>query len=238
MTRAEILSSVRYLINELSTDVGALLDDAANLVDFVNDAAEQVVNDLLPQMPHVFLTSENVTLVAADSDYTLTNEFMQIYKVERYATGKRPKEIPIIDPLKLTFYTTIGETKDEPQAVYFKGTTMFVVPTPSAASASSGVYLRVWEVVPEAAAVPTNGPTYIPRPAHRLIVYWAAYLAATSIGVDPTRYLVLYQKRLAQILKTNRDRYQQEPRFVRESVADRIVFDDREPYFYDTDWPD
>jgi hypothetical protein len=238
MTAAEILASIRNLVNEQSGDAGALLSDTGNLLDFAYDAAEQVVNDLLPHMPHLFLTSENVTLVASQANYTLANEFSQIYKVERYQSGKSPKEIPIIDPLKLQFYTNIGETEDKPSAVYFQGKTLYVVKTPSVASGSSGIYLRIWEVVPEPAAIPVAGPTYIPRMAHRLIVYWGAYMAATSIGVDPTRYLVLYQKRLAQTLKLNRDRYQQEPRFVREAVTDRMIYDDREPYFYDTDWPD
>lgn len=237
MTRAEILTAIRNLINEQSTDAGALLDDAGNLLDFAYDAAEQVVLDLLPQpfMTHMFLTSENVSLVAATDSYTLANEFLQIYKVEKYVTDKKPKEIPIIDPLKLQFYIKTGETGADPTAVYFKGSTMYVVPTPSEAKTD---YLKVWEVVPEAAAIPVTGPAYIPRIAHRLIVYWAAYLAATAIDVEPTRYLIIYQKRLAQVIKTWRDRYQQEPKFVRESVSERIVYDDREPYFYDTDWPE
>jgi hypothetical protein len=235
MTLAQILASIRNLVNEQSTDAGALLSDSGNLLDFANDAAEQVVLDLLPQMPHMFLTSENVSLVAADVDYTLANEFLQIYKVERNVTDKRPKEVPIIDPLKLTFYLKTGDTAADPTGVYFKGSTMYVVPTPSESKAN---YFKVWEVIPEAASIATAGPTYIPRIAHRLIVYWGSYLAAQSICVDGTPFLVMYQKRLAQVLKTWRDRYQQEPRFVRESVADRMVYDDREPYFYDTDWPE
>jgi len=235
MTRAEILASIRNIVNEQSTDSGALLADDGNLLDFAYDAAEQVVIDLLPHMPMMFCVTEDVNLVADDDDYDITAEFLQVYKVERNVSGKSPKEIPIIDPLKHQFYAKTGETTDYPWAVWFQGSTMYVRPTPNQNTTG---YIRLYLVVPEAVAIPETGPEYIPRIAHRLIVYWGAYLCATSIGVDPTRYLVLYQKRLGQTLKAWRDRYQQEPRFVRESVTDRMVYDDREPYFYDTDWPD
>lgn len=235
MTKAEILASIRYLINENSTDAGALLSDTGNLLDFAYDAAEQVVMDLMPYMSDQFLATETVTLVANQANYTLTNSYLQIYKVERNVTAKRPKEIPVIDQLKKQFYMSVGDTGADVKAVYFIGDTLYCVPTPSAASTG---YLRVWEIVPEAAAIPTAGPTYIPRVAHRLIVYWGAYLAATHIGVDPSRYILLYQQRLRAVLKLWHDRYQQEPRFVRESVADRAVYDDREPYLYDLEWPE
>lgn len=235
MTLAEILASTRNLVNEQSTDAGALLSDVGNLLDFVNDAAEQVVMDLLPHMPHMFCVTEDVNLVANTGSYAVTAEFLQVYKVERNVTGKSPKEIPIIDPLKHQFYAKTGETQEYPWGVWFQGKTMYCRPTPSK---STTAYIKLYLVVPEAASMAVAGPTYIPRVAHRLIIYWAAYLAATSIGVDPTRYLVLYQKRLQQTLKVWRDRYQQEPRFLRESVLDRMVYDDREPYYYDTEWPD
>ena len=235
MTLVEILASARNLVNEKSTDAGALLDDAGNLLDFVNDAAEQVVLDLLPHMPHMFCITEDVNLLANTGSYAVTAEFLQVYKVERNVTGQSPKEIPIIDPLKHQFYAKTGEKQEYPWGVWFQGKTMYTRPTPNKATTA---YIKLYLVVPEAAAMVAGGPVYIPRVAHRLIVYWAAYLAATAIGVDPTRYLVLYQKRLQQTLKVWRDRFQQEPRFIRESVTDRMVYDDREPYYYDTEWPD
>ncbi|HET6453475.1 MAG TPA: hypothetical protein VFI02_03645 [Armatimonadota bacterium] len=235
MLLTEILASVRNLVNELSTDAGALLSDSGNLLDFANDAAEQVVLDLLPHMPQMFCITEDVDLVANTGSYTITAEFLQVYKVERNVTGKSPKEIPIIDPLKHQFYAKTGETQEFPWGVWFLGDTMHVRPIPNVNTTG---YIKLYLVVPEAAAIAAGGPVYIPRTAHRLVVYWAAYLAATAIGVDPTRYLVLYQKRLQQTLKVWRDRYQQEPRFLRESVLDRMVYDDREPYYYDTEWPD
>jgi hypothetical protein len=234
MTKAQILQAVRDIVNEQSTDAGALLDDAANLLGFVDDAIEQVVMDLIPVMPMEFLASEFVSLVAADVDYDLTGEYWRIYKVEKYVAGQNPTEIDILDPLNLQYATQIGESVDEPHSCYIIGKTLYPVPIPAASKTN---YFRVWGIRPEATTLPDLGPTYIPRPAHRLIVYWAAGIIATILGGKPESFQKLYQYRLGKVRELYAGKFQQSPKFVRESVAERTTRDEREKVFYDPDWP-
>jgi hypothetical protein len=233
MTKAQLLASVRYLVNEASGDSGALLGDATNLLDFVNDAMEQCVLDLLPIMPGQFLTSENVTLVAGTANYTLTNSFLQIYKVEKNTTGESPKQIEIIDPLEIQYYMKTGDTDAEPNACYFVGNVLYFVPTPAAAATN---YAKVWEVMSEAATIADAGPTYIPAIAHRLIVYQASALIAKMLGKDASVYYDLYARRLAQVQKIWIGRFQQKPRFIRESDMERSAIDARLSIDIDKEW--
>lgn len=75
MTKAEILSAVRYLVNEKSTTAGAHLDDAGNLLEFVQSAVEDVVMDLMKFMPGQLAVAENISLIANQANYTLTTSF-------------------------------------------------------------------------------------------------------------------------------------------------------------------
>lgn len=234
MTKAQILQSVRDLVNEQSADAGALLDDAANLLGFVDDAIEQVVMDLMDIMPQEFLGSEFISMVAADVDYDLVGEYWRIYKVEKYVSGENPTEIDIIDPLNLEYATQIAETADYPHSCYFIGKTLYPVPIPSKAITN---YIRVWGIKPEATTLVSGGPAMIPRPAHRLIVYWAAFLIATMIGAKAEKFTQLYAYRLGKVRQIYGGKFQQSPRFVRESQAERTTLDQRERAFYDKDWP-
>lgn len=233
MNKAELISTTRYLTNELSTDSGALLDDATNLLDFLGDAIEQVVLDLIPTCPSVFLDTEDITLVANDNDYDLTAEFWQIYKVERYETNKAPKEIAIIDPLQLQFETNVGDTEASPDACYFMGSTIYFVKIPSEAKA----YARVYYIKPEATTIATAGPAVLPRVAHRLIPLYASALIAEMLGHDPAKFLGLYAMRLNSVKKVLRGRFQQSVRFVRPGVRERISVDTRDKVLYDIEWP-
>lgn len=233
MTKAQILQSVRDLVNEQSADVGALLDDAANLLGFVDDAIEQVVMDLIPFMPMEFLASEFISLVAGTTNYTITGEYWRIYKVEKYVSGENPTEIDLIDPLNIQYATRVLETNDQPHSAYIIGSKIYPIPIPAKTIAN---YYRIWGISAEAVTLATNGPTMIPRPAHRLIAYWAASLVATILGGKPEKFQKLYQYRLEQVKKLYAGKFQQSPRFVRESVTERTTRDERERVFYDPDW--
>jgi hypothetical protein len=233
MTKAEILAYTRHLVNEQSPDSGALLDDRENLLQFCYDAAEQVVLDLVEFMPLQFCTTETLTLTANVQTTTFTAEYLSIFKVAKNVTDNNPKEIEIIDPLDEQFYHTVGETAAEPMACYFLGNTIYWVPKPSTTTAA---YAKAYLVVPEAAAIPVTGPAYIPRVAHRLICYYAAGLAATMADSNPAKFFALYKNRLDKVTDAWRARFRSKPRFVKESVADRIVIDARESAFFDPDW--
>jgi len=235
MTKAQILQSVRYYVNEVSTETGALLNDSGNLLDFVEDAVEDVTLDLVPIMPMQLCTTETITLVANQANYTLTTTaYLGVYKVERYVTNQPPKEIDIIDPLDLQFYTNIGETNANPDACYFLGDTIYFVPTPSEAKA----YARVWLIQSEPASMATAGPTYLPRQTHRLVVYRTMLNLASLMNTNLNQFAVLYNERLRKIRRIWAGRYQQEPRFVRASKHSRRVIDARERAFYDKFWRD
>lgn len=234
MTRAEIITAVRNLVNEMSSDAGALLDDDGNLKEYVNDAQEQVVLDLLQWMPGHLMTSETVSLIAGQSSYAITTNYWQVWKVEWNLSGQSPREIPIIDPLESEFYITVGETDTEPRAVYFLGDTMYVVPIPASSVANN---IKLWLVRSEAVLMGVNGPSYLPPVAHRLIVYQAAILIATSLEKDPSLFTQLYARRFQKIVEAWRARFQQKPRFVNPPLSVRQTTDARDPALYDKEWP-
>ncbi len=233
MTRAEIITDIRNLINEQSTDAGALLNDAGNLLTFIDDAAQQVMLDLMPIMPGQFLATENISLVANTQAYTFTASFWQIWKIERNVTNESPREIDIIDPLEAEFYAKVGETDTEPRACYLLGDTLYWVPTPSASYSN---FAKAYLVRPEAATVPSGGPAYLPAVCHRLIVYQACVIIATMLERDTSPYEKLYARRFIKVNEVWRARNQQSPRFVNPSVALRRSADMRDPALYDKGW--
>ena len=234
MTRVEIIQAIRDLVNESSDDPGALLDDAGNILGFIDDAVEQVVMDLVDTYPNELLTYEDVSIVAGAKTCTLTKEFWQILKIAKTVAGENETEMDIVDPLSQQYVETHDETSDKPYGAYVIGQTLYVFPTPLSSIAN---YIRVWGIRPEATTMPTAGPTYLPRATHRLIVFWAAGLIASMIGVKPTPFLSMYSNRLEKIKMMQKGKFQQAPRFVRESVVERTVRDSREKVFYDLDWP-
>lgn len=233
MTKNQILQAVRYHANELSTDVGALLDDAGNMLEFLEDAVEQVVMDLLGVYPNELLTYEDVSLVAGDYDYVLATEFWQILKIEKTVASENPTEIDIAEQLSMQYFTTHDETSERPYSANIVNGVLYVWPIPSAAITN---YIRVWGIRPEATTMPVAGPAYLPRATHRLIVLWAVSLVAVMIGAKPDRWRELYQYRLQRIRDMQKDKFQQAPRFVRESSVERTTRDTRERAFTDLDW--
>jgi hypothetical protein len=234
MTKAEILSAVRYLVNEKSTTAGAHLDDTGNLLEFVHGAVEGVVMDLMKFMPGQLAVAENISLIADQANYTLTAAFWQIYKIEKNITGAAPEEIEIIDPIDTPFEMNVGETAAEPSACYFLGDTVYFVPTPSADYAD---YARAILIRPEAATLPTAGPSYIPVPAHRLIVYKASELVAVSLKANPSDFVRLYAMRLEHVRETWMLRYRSQPKYVKRDIEARRARDSRDRAFYDPEWP-
>ena len=315
MTRAEIISLTRDLVKQTSTTTNALLSNTGNLLRFINDAAEQVVFDLIPHMPEQFLKTKTVSLVADQAEYSLAatitaetlafvdsspdtitdsgeafitsqfrsgmtvkvsgagetgnnanvtletvaagtltldatdtvtaesvgeeititelNPFYQIFKIERNVSGQSPREIDIIDPLEHQFVTTVGQTEAAPTSCWFEGDTLYFKKTPSTTVAD---YAKVYLIPGEAVTIPTNGPKIIPQPFHSCIAYWAALIIANMLGQTPAPFNYLYNKKMKSGMQVWDLRYQQKPRFVRESVVDRVYTSDLERAFTDKDW--
>lgn len=235
MLKADIITAARDLLQVYSTDTGATLTDTV-LGRMVDDAMEEVVLDLMPFMPGQLMTTEDVTLVANQANYSITNTtWLQIYKIEVNVTGRTPHEIDIIDPLQKEYIHVVGETGAEPEHCYFMGNVIYFVPTPSAATTG---YVRLYLVNGEAATMATAGPTYLPAILQRLISYRAAWLAAIAYDASPTPFQQLYAERLRKAEKVWTGKFQQNPRFVRESINERTLIDSREKAFYDRDWLD
>jgi len=233
MTKAEIITAVRSLVNEVDTASGALLDDAGNLLGFIDDAVEQVVLDLVGTYPNELLTYEDVSMLAGVKTYALAKEFWQILKIAKTVAGENETEMDIIDPLSHQYAETHDETNAQPRGVYLINGTLYVYPTPSAAITD---YIRVWGIQAEAVLLDDDGPASLPRVTHRLIVFWAASLVATMIGAKSDKFILLYSNRLEKIKAMQKGKFQQAPRFVRESVVERTTRDTRERVFYDLDW--
>lgn len=233
MTKAEILTSARNLIQVYSTDTGATLTDVV-LGELADRAMEEVVLSCLPFMPEQLLSTEDITLVAGTANYTLTNTtWLQVYKVELNLTGHTPHEIQKINPLDKTYVHYVGETASEPSYFYTQGDTFYFVPTPSAAQTG---YARVYLVNGEATTIATAGPTYLPRMAHALIAYMTAWMAAVAYSANATPFKELYAMRMENIRRAWMHRFRQEPRFIAGSSAERSLLDTRERAFYDLDW--
>jgi hypothetical protein len=238
MNKAQIITAVRSLVNEASTTAGALLSDTGNLLGFIEDAVEQVVLDLVDTYPNELLTYKDVSMLAGVKTYDLSAapavEFWQILKIAKTVAGENETEMDIIDPLSHQYAETHDETNAKPYGANIINGTLYVYPTPSTAIAD---YIRVWGIRPEATTLPNDGPAYLPRVTHRLIVFWAAGLVATMIGVKPDKFILLYSNRLEKIKAMQKGKFQQAPRFVRESVVERTTRDTRERTMVDLDWP-
>lgn len=229
MTLAEIRTGVRNIIKEWETDSGTLLPSSNTILDFyINWAAEDVVMDLVEFMPEDFLTYEDISLAVNDNDYDLTAEWLQIWCMQKNVTDETFQTIPYLGVQERNDVS--GETADEPDGWFLKGTTIIFWPTPSAVKTD---YARCWIVVPEAAAMVDAGPSYIPRMAHKLIVLEAAMLIGYMNDRDIAGPVALYKIQHERVKDSLTNRVQQQPQFVRPSIYSGMKRDSRDKAFYD-----
>jgi len=236
MTLAEIRETTRDIIKELETDTGALFpSDNARLDRYINFATEDVVLDLVEFIPECFLDYEDITLVANQSDYDLTAEFLQIWTMNRNIADKAPRPIQYIDIRDQAYEMYVGQTAESPDAWTFKGDTIIFIPTPSAAKTA---YARCWIVATEAASMAVSGPVYIPRMAHKLIPLYTGALIAETVESDKMNSMMLfYQKRLKKVTDVIGFRVQQQPRFLGTSFHERRMVSTLDPALYDLGSP-
>ena len=177
MTLAQIRKAIRDITKEWETDTGTLLpSDNVILDNYINWATEDVVVDLVPHMPEVFLFSETITLAASTGGYNLTQEWLQVYCIQREVSGSAPIVFEKINvDQREEKGELVGTENAAPEAWYLKGDKIYFVPTPSTNVAN---YARAFIIVPEVATMVAGGPAYIPRIGHKLIVLRAAALIA------------------------------------------------------------
>ena len=232
MTKAEIRTAVRNITKEWSTDAGTLLPSGDVILDFfIEWAVEDVVLDLVPLMPESFLDYEDIDLVANQANYSLTAEWLQIWCMQKNVTDKNPVTIPYIDVDQRQYKEYVGETAEDPEGFYLDGDTIMFVPKPSTAKTD---HVRCWIIVPEAATMATDGPVYIPRVAHKLIVLRAAILIAQmNDQIDTQNLWTLYRIGYERVTDIFHYRIQQQPRFLKGSFFEKQTLDTRDKAFYD-----
>ena len=226
MTKAEIRTRIQNLVRDTYGAAGTWLGQDPTIIDeFIDDALEDVVLDLMIFMRGKFAGEETIDLEADEPDYTLTAEWWQIYKMERNVTDKRPKEIEIVKPTDKARYMYVGQTQEHPDACIILGETITFLPTPSTDKAD---YANCIFVRPEAVTLAAGGPAYMPRPAHRMIVYSAAAKIATMKGENPATLMSFYNKRLKEVKRIFTAQDQQSPKFVGASREEKVFVDTRE----------
>lgn len=232
MTLAELRTAVRYIMKQFQTDVGTLLDSGNTVVDFfINWAAEEVVLDLVGFMPEAFLKYEDISLTANTADYNLTQEFIQIWSMNKNTADKSPIPITYIAFDEEAYHQYVGETAEKPGTFTLVGDTIKFIPTPSTNKTN---YARCWLIVPEAAAIVTAGPTYIPRMAQKLIPLKAGILIHTmneSNSVDNMGRL--YGMMLERVTDLYAYRVQSQPRFLKPSWLEKKLITTLDPALYD-----
>ena len=233
MTLAQIRTAIRDILKEQETDAGTLLPSGDALLDrFIEWSTEQVTLDLIDWLPEKqdFIDYEDITLVANQANYTLTAEWLQIWCMQKNVTDKSPRQIDYIDISQKPFSMNIGETAADPTGWYLDGTTIYFVPTPSAAATN---YARCWMIVPEGATMASTGPAYIPRIAHKLIVFYAAILIGMMNEYDIRALVGMYEKMLDKVVGVVGYKIQQQPRFLKGSHFEKSGISTRDRAFYD-----
>ena len=150
--------------------------------------------------------------------------------MQKNVTDKSPRQIDYIDVSQKPFSMNVGETAADPTGWYLDGTTIYFVPTPSAAATS---YARCWMIVPEGATMASGGPAYIPRIAHKLIVFYAAILIGMMNEYDIRALVGMYEKMLDKVVGVVGYKIQQQPRFLKESVFEKSTVSTLDPALRD-----
>lgn len=228
MTLEEIRTATRNLTREWEEDSGTLFPSNDTLLDFyINWATEDVVLDLVEFMPEDFLTYEDISITAAGgAEYDLTAEWINIWAMQRKIADRSYELIPYTPVINRDDYD--GETADDPEGWFLKGTTIVFWPTPSATRTA-----RCWIVIPEVASMVSAGPTYIPRMAHKLIPLEAAILIGYMNDRDVGHIVALYKIQHDRVKNSLTNRIQQQPQFLKGSVLSNISRDRRDRAFYD-----
>lgn len=233
MTKAEIRTAIRTLLQEASTDAGSLLPSGDVALDiYIDWAAEQVVLDLVTYMQEVFLTTEDISLEANTSTKTLTAEWLQVWGIYKNVSDGTPSVIPFISADEIGNYMTVGETAEDPKGFSLRGNTIVWIPTPSSAKTD---YCTAWIVTMEAADVPDTGPAYIPRLAHKLICIYASMLICQM--TDKPKLLGIlgkfYDVMLTRVIDVYGYRIQNQPRFLKGAFSDKKFQSTLDPALHD-----
>ena len=202
-----------------------------------NNNTDYLIKSITASTIAVDSDKNGVTTEVAGSDFTLTqmDDIWMIRTIQRNVDDKSAKEIEILELDEKYLFGNVGDTEATPMQAMLIEDEIYFVNTPSTDTTD---YAKAWFVRPEAFNLPTYGPSYLPRAAHRLVAYKAASKISVMKKSSPAIFEAFYKERFEKIKKVLRAYDQQKPMFVKESLAGRIAHDDREAAFYDLDWMD
>lgn len=227
----QLRQAIRNLCKEQSTEAGALFPADNILLDFfINQACDYVVLDLAKEMPHRFLSFEDISFTANLQYYTLTTEWMQVWSMNRNVAGKSPTPIPHVPWTAELLSQYTGQTSADPEGYTIVGNSFYFLPTPSVAKTD---YARAWILEPELPTLAAGGPTKIPRMARGLIPYAAMISICTMLEVSANNWAGLYAALQKKVVDVLGNPIQGQPRFIGPSFREAIDSDSREKAFFD-----
>lgn len=209
-TRADIRGRVRFYIDE---SVQANFTD--NDINYaINDVQQDVVLELVQVAEDYFVNStpSPITLEAGIQYYTLPADFLKVARVEDAQTGLM---IPItdLDSQNNFFQTPIPPLVNITAAGYaamIVGTTIGFTPLPTTPQTVNLYYVPV---APDLQS--DTDTTVIPRPYVDLLAIQAAIDCFIKDEADTAALERKYAAKLARLIRTSRDRQQQNPKKVR-----------------------
>ncbi len=230
MTQEELRSAVRNLAHDYASEATSKFDASNYLLDyFIGAAYDHVMCDMAREAPHRILTYEDLTLTANTATTAPTKEWIQIWTINRAVSGQTNRPIPYIPWHDQMLAMYQGETKAEPDAWSIYQNSIYWLPTPSTTTAA---YARMW-IVPSEGSMPTAGPTYLPRIAHRLIPLQTMVLIAMMLKDAAAPWLTMYELLLKKISYSVGLPVQGQPRILSPAFSDKISLDDRDPALID-----
>ena len=230
MTQAEIRAKTRTLIHEASTDLAALMPADNILLDsFIDTALKFVTLELVRTWPQMFTTYEDITLIAAQQNYSLSKAWLQIMTINRNVAGQNPTPLEFIERHSELYFQYVGETAADPIYYTLVGEQIYFIPKPSV---NKTAYCRVWFTQYET-TLPCGGSVLIPSIAHDAISFKAAQLIAESTGADGERWeknYIIFMKMATDLLSA---RIQGQPKYLNEPFRDMRGRSTADPAFYD-----
>lgn len=202
-----------------------------------NDNTDFLISKVAAVTLTIDTDKNDPTSEGSGSSFTLTQKdnVWMIRNILRNISDKKPKEISVIETDGQLYYENVGETEAEPMQVMLIEEELYFVKTPSAAYTD---YAKVWFVRPEMFNLPTYGPVYLPRAAHRMISFKAAAKITVMRKGNPSVFEAFYSERLRKVRKILEAFDQQTTMHVKEDPLERMARDDREQYVVDYGWPD
>lgn len=210
-TRLDIRNRVRFFIDE---PVAANFTDS-DINYAINDVQQDVVLEIAQVDEKYFVntTPTQISMVANQQYYPLANDLLKMTRLEDQATGLM---IPFteIDSQNNFFQTPIPplvSITDAGYAAMIVGNSVGFTPMPT----TSGTIVQYFYVPMPPDLQSDSDTTVIPRPYVDLLAIQAAMDCFIKDEADTSALQLKYNQKLARLVRTARNRQQQNPKKVR-----------------------